>query len=40
MDAVKQQLEDHLLDIEASLNSLEIDDLYLFQADPGRSPSP
>lgn len=40
MDAVKQQLEGHLRDVEASLNSLEIDDLYLFQADPGRSPSP
>ena len=31
MDAVKQQLEDHLREIEASLNSLEIDDLYIFQ---------
>ena len=39
MDAVKQQLEDHLREIEASLNSLEIDDLYLFQADPGSLPS-
>ena len=40
MDAVKKQLETHLREVEASLNSLEIDDLYLFQADPGRSPSP
>ena len=39
MDVVKQQLEDHLREIEASLNSLEIDDLYLFQADPGSLPS-
>lgn len=39
MDVVKQQLEDHLREIEASLNSLEIDDLYLFQADPGGLPS-
>lgn len=31
MDVVKQQLEDHLREIEASLNSLEIDDLYIFQ---------
>ena len=39
MDVVKQQLEDHLREIEDSLNSLEIDDLYLFQADPGSLPS-
>lgn len=39
MDVVKQQLEDHLREIEASLNSLEIDDLYLFQTDPGSLPS-
>ena len=31
MEAVKQQLEEHLSEIEASLNSLEIDDLYTFQ---------
>ena len=31
MKAVKQQLEEHLSEIEASLNSLEIDDLYTFQ---------
>jgi len=40
MNAVKQQLETHLREVEASLNSLEIDDLYLFQADPGRPSSP
>lgn len=40
MDAVKKQLEAHLREVEASLNSLEIDDLYLFQADPGRPSSP
>ena len=40
MDAVKKQLETHLREVEASLNSLEIDDLYLFQADPGRPSSP
>lgn len=34
MDAVKQQLDEHLLEIEASLNSLEIDDLYIFQTSP------
>lgn len=39
MDVVKQQLEDHLREIEASLNSLEIDDLYLFQTDLGSLPS-
>ncbi len=31
MESVKEQLEDHLSEIEASLNSLEIDDLYTFQ---------
>ena len=31
MEAVRQQLEQHLCDIEESLNSLEIDDLYMFQ---------
>ena len=31
MEAVKQQLEEQLSEIEASLNSLEIDDLYTFQ---------
>ena len=31
MEAVKQQLEEHLSEIEASLNSLEIDDLYTVQ---------
>ena len=31
MEAVRQQLEQHLFDIEESLNSLEIDDLYMFQ---------
>ena len=31
MEAVKQQLEEHLSEIEASLNSLEIDDLSTFQ---------
>ena len=33
MDAVKQKLEEHLRDIEESLNTLEIDDLYMFQTD-------
>ena len=31
MEAVKQQLEEHLTEIEASLDLLEIDDLYTFQ---------
>lgn len=31
MDAVRRQLEAHLHAIEESLNSLEIDDLYIFQ---------
>ena len=32
MDTVKKYLDDHLQYIEDSLNSLEIDDLYIFQA--------
>ena len=31
MEAVKQQLEEHLTEIESSLDLLEIDDLYTFQ---------
>ena len=31
MEAAKQQLEEHLTEIEASLDLLEIDDLYTFQ---------
>ncbi len=34
MEAVKQQLEEHLAEIEASLDLLEIDDLYTFQTNP------
>ncbi len=34
MDAVKKELEQHLLEIEQYLQSLEIDDLYIFQTNP------
>jgi hypothetical protein len=39
MDTVKKYLDDHLDDIEKQLNSLEIDDLYMFQTNRSENAS-